>query len=197
MNKQLNTPNLRGNSKVMSSRSLSFEPNSLSPLDAKSKFEKPTIDHLHLKNHVLQKIAGWVPLNINKEYLAVLELEKTLLAKQPVSINEIKSLIEQSRSNECFSKETMANLKEKLFDAINNIDNKLFDENIADEYIFDMLYRDLWNLTDDETMQNKQFKDKMLIFQCYLNPENLGIDQARSNFAVHQLAIKGYIIRIN
>lgn len=144
---------------------------------------------------MLQNIACWTPLNVNKEYLSVFELEKALLAKQLPTIIEIKAKIEKWKDTDSFTKENMKGIKDQLAAAISNIDSTLYDENIADEYLFDILYRDIWKISDDEMMQNKQFRDKMLIFQCYLNPENLGIDQARCNFAVHQLAIKGILIR--
>lgn len=144
---------------------------------------------------MLQSIANWTPLDVNKECSAVIELEKMLMAKQPIVLNEIKAQIAQCRDSSEFTKETINDFKEKLLEAITAANTGLYDESIADEYLFDKLYLDIWSISDDEVMQDKQFRDKMLIFQCYLKPENLGIGRARSNFAVYQLAIKGILRR--
>lgn len=151
--------------------------------------EKPT------RTSIFDEIGKTSPINEKEISDSLDELSKTLQKKAYYKEAELKKKIQQIKKTDSLDKKTLFFLKESLLEIVYKIKDFEVKEEILDEYLFTLLTDSFLTTTEEEKMMNKQFKDKIQIFQFFINPSLLGIKKQHNNFAVFQHAIKGCITR--
>ena len=147
------------------------------------------------QNKLLIQLGEFNPLNINEIREQTDALEALLQKKAYNELTDIKKRIKKKEEGYVYTKEEVYELREDFTRMVYKLPEENRNEDIQNEIFFTLIKSHIFTLTEENNIFNKQFKDKVRLFQCLIDPVILGIKEKHNKFAVFQNAIRGKLKR--